>query len=333
MAKRHHTPNRRINNEEDDNDEQENSKLPVYGNGRHRSGRLNSTSMLSEGPRVFAYNNRLPFIFIVGLGGSGMKLMGQLLNQNPYIRCSPEIFLVSNLIMRRNEWTNSNIEKERLQHGGMTDYIMDSAVMAFIMELLLKQDKIANRLCNVDAHVFNQAMYVNKILPDAKFVWMIRDARATATSIINRGIEMRGLKSRDYKDVLSHWNKMMDTFGANCNKLGPRLCKPVFYEDLLLNTNKTLKSVLRFLNVPNSDNTIMVTNSQSYPKDSIKTRSNVTTPVQVDKSKVDAWVKQFPSYLMPLVPDLAPIMTRFGYDTSGGMPSSRSYSNLKYFSY
>jgi protein-tyrosine sulfotransferase len=281
-------------------------------------------------PRVFAYNKQLPIVFVVGIIGSGLDLMGTMISQSPYVRCGKDTVLIETLIQRRHEWSNSHVEKERLMHAGMTDEIMDASVLAFLMEIVLKQERIANRMCNIDPNLFFHAAYVHKLLPNAKFVLMIRDARATVATITHRRHEMRGTGSKDPKEILVAWNRNMETFAASCRKLGKELCKPVFYEELVLDTNRTMKGVFEFIGVPN----VLLQNEQTlgvvFPTDSMKTRSNKTVGAVIRRERVETWFDEFPVGLMPHVSSLVPVMAKFGYDTSGIAPSVKSYFNLRF---
>jgi protein-tyrosine sulfotransferase len=280
-------------------------------------------------PRVFAYNSQLPVVFIVGIVGSGLELMGSLLGQSPYVRCSKETVLIETLIQRRHEWSNSRIEKERLMHAGMSDEIIDAAVLAFLMEIVLKQEKIANRMCNVDPNLFFHGAYVHKLLPRAKFVLMIRDARATVSTITQRGHEMRGTGSKDPKEMLTAWNRNMELFAETCRKLGNKVCKPVFYEQLVLDVNRTMRGVYEFVDV--ADVSLRMTDKGViFPSDSLKTHTNNTDRLVIRRERVETWFDDFPVALMPHVSSFAPVMSKFGYDTSGIAPSVKSYFNLKF---
>jgi hypothetical protein len=123
---------------------------------------------------TFKYNKMMPLIFVVGVQGSGLSLMRQLLNEIPSIRCGEETEVISNLINRRFDWTKSKIEKERLEAGGMSDYIIDSAIAQFILQIMLKQGEIAEHLCNKDPQLVNHLKYLKNIFPRIKFILMIR---------------------------------------------------------------------------------------------------------------------------------------------------------------
>jgi protein-tyrosine sulfotransferase len=314
-----------INNNKNINERKLNPKFNLIT--QNQSDNL-STSRKT--PRTFLYNDNLPIVFVAGIAGSGLKTMGKLLSNNPYIRCSSETFLIGNLISRRHEWNQSNIERDRLMHAGMSDDIIDASVLAFMLEIILKQDKIANNLCNIDAEIFHHALYVHKLLPKAKFLLMIRDARATVNTIYNNGYDLKGAMEKDHKDLLINWNKVMTSFNDYCVEMGPKVCMPVFYENLLLNKNQTLDSVVNFLNIRNVK---LPHSADEFPSDSLKTHKNSTDSLKtgyLDQKKVISWFNDFPVHLMPHMASLAPQMTKYGYDTSGIEPNFQSYQNLNF---
>lgn len=200
--------------------------------------------------RIYSYNRELSLLFIGGITGSGLELMRSTLDQNPYIRCSSETEIITNLIIRRGEWTNSKIEKERLVHAGMSDFIIDEAVSAFILEAILKQGKIANLLCNKDSVIFNHVRYISRLFPNAKFLLMIRDARSTVDHLVYNRIYYNNVNTNNYyEDTLKGWNKVTMDFYNDCKFLGSDVCKIVYYERLILETRKTLNEIYKFLNL------------------------------------------------------------------------------------
>ena len=62
--------------------------------------------------------------------------MRAMLDAHPDIRCGEETRIIPRLIYMRNQWINSKKEAERLKNAGMSDDIIDSAVGAFILEVI-----------------------------------------------------------------------------------------------------------------------------------------------------------------------------------------------------
>jgi len=66
--------------------------------------------------------------------------------------------------------------------------VLDSAIAAFCLEVIARHGDPAPRLCNKDPLTFKSASYLSELFPQAKFIFMLRDGRATVHSIISRKV-------------------------------------------------------------------------------------------------------------------------------------------------
>lgn len=66
--------------------------------------------------------------------------------------------------------------------------MLNSAIAAFIVEVVAKHGEPAKRLCNKDPFTMKSAVYLSELFPRAKFLLMVRDGRATVHSIITRKV-------------------------------------------------------------------------------------------------------------------------------------------------
>lgn len=66
---------------------------------------------------------------------------------------------------------------------------MDSAVAAFCLEVIARHGEPAPRLCNKDPLTLKMGSYMLDLFPNAKFLFMVRDGRATVHSIISRKVK------------------------------------------------------------------------------------------------------------------------------------------------
>jgi protein-tyrosine sulfotransferase len=261
------------------------------------SNDVNNLQINDNKKRKFLYNRYLPIVFISGVSGSGLSLMCKLLDEDSNIRCSDSGEFVSEMIIRHDEWTNSKIEKERLLHASMTDDVIDGAVIAFILDMILKQGKIASRICNKDNLILNHAVYIKKLFPNVKFLFMIRDARSTSNTIVNKRIKINGAKIDDHKEALINWNKAIEKMHSNCAEVGFNTCKIVYYEKLLLEPEKMMNQVYEFINQTN-----------------VFTRDTPENKIIIDKKKLTDWFGRFPSDLSGQLFDLAPYFKKLGYE-------------------
>ena len=66
--------------------------------------------------------------------------------------------------------------------------VLDAAVAAFCLEVIARHGDPAPRLCNKDPLTLKSATYLAEIFPNSKFIFMVRDGRATVHSIISRKV-------------------------------------------------------------------------------------------------------------------------------------------------
>lgn len=66
--------------------------------------------------------------------------------------------------------------------------VIDSAIAAFCLEIIARHAEPAPRLCNKDPLTLKMGSYILELFPNAKFIFMVRDGRATVHSIISRKV-------------------------------------------------------------------------------------------------------------------------------------------------
>ncbi|KAL4714646.1 hypothetical protein ACJJTC_004636 [Scirpophaga incertulas] len=169
----------------------------------------------------------LPLIFIGGVPRSGTTLMRAMLDAHRDVRCGQETRVVPRILQMRQHWARSQKESVRLEQAGVSKAVLDNAIAAFCLQVIVHHGEPAPRLCNKDPLVLKMGTYVLELFPNAKFLFMVRDGRATVHSIISRKVTITGA---------ARW--------------GPARCLAVRYEALVLRPERTLRRVLAFLALP-----------------------------------------------------------------------------------
>ncbi|KAH9417150.1 Protein-tyrosine sulfotransferase [Dermatophagoides pteronyssinus] len=196
-----------------------------------------------DGKQKHLYDHNMPLIFIGGMPRSGTTLLRVLLDAHPDIRCGEETRVIPRILSNRQSWLKAPFESKRLQEAGITTEVLDSAIRAFILEIIVRHGKPAPRLCNKDPFTLRSAHYLQYLFPNSKFIFMIRDGRAVVHSIISRKVTISGFDLNDYRDCLKKMEHSHDSYG-------PEKCFPVYYEQLVLNPTKWMHKILDFLDVP-----------------------------------------------------------------------------------
>ena len=140
--------------------------------------------------------------------------------------------------------------------AGINETIIDSAVRAFIYEILEQHSQSADVLCDKDPFVLKYAAYTSSIFPRSKFLFLIRDARAVIHSVMTRKVSIAGFSPTDYRQNFRLWNKGMEMMDEQCRQVGLKRCFAVFYEQLVLQPKKTIENILQFLDIPWNDNVL-----------------------------------------------------------------------------
>lgn len=259
---------------------------------------------------MFSYNRNMPIVFIGGIAGSGLELVRVLLNQEATkIRCGTETELLTTIIEKKFDWTQSEKEKERLKYAGMSDDLIDSAVAQFLLQVLLKHEKLTPNICNKDIYIFKWSKYLKRLFPNSKFLLVVRDPRATVSSLIKRKFHYQDIHLGSYKQALVDWDKVATTYYENCKEMEPKSCKLVYYEQLILNTNKTLNEIFKFLNIEFTAHDFGFTDHKNG-------YDTLLNKVHIKRDNLFSWISDFPRNLVYVADKFAPLMKQLGYETS-----------------
>uniref|UniRef100_A0A915MIN3 Protein-tyrosine sulfotransferase n=1 Tax=Meloidogyne javanica TaxID=6303 RepID=A0A915MIN3_MELJA len=123
---------------------------------------------------------------------SGTTLMRAMLDAHPDVRCGEETRIIPRVLALRAQWKKSEKEWRRLQEAGVNEKVINSAISSFIVNVIIGHGDPAPRLCNKDPFTLKSTVYLSELFPKAKFIFMIRDGRATVHSIISRKITITG---------------------------------------------------------------------------------------------------------------------------------------------
>ncbi|CAG5872527.1 protein-tyrosine sulfotransferase 1-like isoform 1-T5 [Menidia menidia] len=264
-----------------------------------------------------------PIIFIGGFPRSGTTLMRVMLDAHNAVRCGEETRVIPRLLAMRATWSRSVKERLRLDEAGVTDQVLDSAVRAFLLEVIVGHGEPAPRLCNKDPFALKSLSYLARIFPKAKFVLMLRDGRATVHSMISRKVTISGFDLASYRDCLTKWSSAVDTMFSQCQSVGDTRCLPVHYEQLVLHPEQEMKKLLNFLElkwdpaVLHHEELIGKAGGVSLSKVERST-DQVMKPVNTEA--LSKWVGHIPSDVVSDMAEIAPMLARLGYDPNANPP-------------
>lgn len=225
------------------------------GNEKDKDSSTESTVINGRSPSQQHVDRDTPLIFVGGFPRSGTTLMRAMLDAHPDIRCGQETRVIPKILLSIPRIFNlfNEREKHRREEAGVSQELLDSAVAAFIGEIIAKHGDPAPRLCNKDPLTFRNLSYLARIFPKSKFVFMVRDGRAVVHSIMERGIVIRGVNNHRPEILLRTWNEATSEMNAQCEALGQARCLRIPYEHLVLFPAESMKIVLEFVDVTWND--------------------------------------------------------------------------------
>ncbi|KAL1490256.1 hypothetical protein ABEB36_012982 [Hypothenemus hampei] len=297
----------------------------IFSTAQDKSSRMISTQdkyVATRDNKVYEYNRQMPLIFIGGVPRSGTTLMRAMLDAHPDVRCGQETRVIPRLLQLRFHWLKSEKESMRLEQAGITQEVLNSAIAAFTMEIIAKHGEPAPRLCNKDPLLIKMGSYVIDLFPNAKFIFMVRDGRATAHSIITRKVTITGFDLSSYRQCLKKWNSAVEAMNNQCREMGKTKCLRVPYEQLVLHPKEWMEKVLKFLDIPWNDSVLhhedFINNGISLSKVE-RSSDQVIKPVNLEA--LTKWVGNIPEDVIRDMAEIAPMLSVLGYDPYANPPN------------
>ncbi|CAH1738074.1 protein-tyrosine sulfotransferase isoform X1 [Aphis gossypii] len=277
-----------------------------------------------ENMKIYSYDRNMPLIFIGGVPRSGTTLMRAMLDAHPDVRCGQETRVVPRILQMRNHWYKSSKESLRLKEAGVSEEVINSAVASFILEVIARHGVPAPRLCNKDPLALKSMDYLKVLFPNAKYIFMVRDGRATVHSIISRKVTITGFDLNSYRQCLEKWDDAISVMYKNCNKVGSGYCLMVYYEQLVLRPRATLTEILNFLDIPWNETVLHHNEMINKPGGialSMVERSSDQVVRPLYQEALTKWVGQIPDDVVNDMANIAPMLSMLGYDPAANPPT------------
>jgi hypothetical protein len=203
-----------------------------------------------------------PAPFVVGVGRSGTTLLRLMLDAHPQMAVPPETHFIPDVIRacdrgaapervveilaRSRRWADMGISADEIR-GRFRALDRFDATSASRAIYLTYAEQHAKPRWGDKTPKYSLAMReIEDALPEARFVHLIRDARAVALSRVKM-VEGRGEKPPNPAGVAGRWAKRIRQARVEGEALGGYL--EVRYEDLVADTERTLREVCEFVDL------------------------------------------------------------------------------------
>jgi hypothetical protein len=204
-----------------------------------------------------------PAVFVVGMNRSGTTLLRMMLDAHPELTIPPETHFVPDLIKAAKaddatpesalaamksarEWGDFGFsDEEMLARLRALDGIKAGPAVRTFYEAYMEQQGKPRWGEKTPTYVQKMKL-IQRALPEARFVHVIRDGRDVALSVLDRTV--RDLTAGD---IAHRWHKKISKARDDSPKLDHYM--EIRYEDLILDTEPVLRRVVEFADLPWDD--------------------------------------------------------------------------------
>ena len=271
-----------------------------------------------------------PF-FLIGSGRSGTTLLRTILNQHAELCIPPESHgAIPNSVKQyyrggEKDWqklialtlgeflrhTNFAFWKTDLQKNISDLYQLKheeqslSVIIDYIYQEYLKKHKADAKRWG-DKTPFNtlRLKWILKLYPDAKFIYVLRDPRAVASSFRKSGINTSLVESS------LRWKASIEAF-ENIEKLSKTNLLLLKYEDLVKDPENTIRKTCSFLSVDFQEN--MLTEREAFSGDGA-VEHHKNSQKEINHSSLEKWREHLTKEEIEMIEARnATLMNKYGY--------------------
>ena len=289
---------------------------------------------------------RTPAPFVVGVNRSGTTLLRMMLDAHPQLTVPPETHFVPELIeaaeskdptpesllatiTKQREWGDFGLTEEELleRFRAIEPLNAGDALRAFYGAYA---ERVGKPRWGEKTPIYVKSMRkIERALPEARFVHVIRDGRDVALSIRDRAV-----KEHPIDRIAERWVRRITRAREQAQRLAHY--EEIRYENLILDTRPTLETVCEFFELP-WDDALLEYHSRSaerleemkreLPDDGKRTTLSVErrmatharTTEKPDPKRVSRWRESMDRSDRELFESIAgPLLVELGYQIGDG---------------
>jgi len=287
-----------------------------------------------------------PAPFVVGVNRSGTTLLRMMLDAHPELTIPPETHFVPELIdvaegddptpealletiTRQREWGDFGLSEDALleRFRAIEPLNAGDALRAFYSAYA---ERVGKPRWGEKTPIYVKSMRkIERVLPEARFVHVIRDGRDVALSIRDRAV-----KEHPIDRIAERWVRRITRAREQARRL--RHYEEVRYESLILDTRATLERICGFFELPWDDALLdyhersadrLAEMKRELPEDGRRTTLSVErrmatharTTEKPDPKRASRWRESMSRSDRELFESIAgPLLVELGYATGDG---------------
>lgn len=194
-------------------------------------------------------------VFVGGAGRSGTTLLRVMLHAHPELCAGPEFKLLPAFA---GVYQQLLAQKDILQAYELHENHVNEAFARLILDLFrpFQQKWKARTIVEKTPHNVLIMKELGRIFPSSRFIHVVRDGRDVARSLVKmdwRGADGKKLPYvENLENAARYWVQVVSRALEDARQLTGRVLL-VHYEDLIHQPEKTMRTVLRFIDVPWDD--------------------------------------------------------------------------------
>jgi len=291
----------------------------IYGDKYNKNNFLNlinarkkffNNLVIKKWPPAKTRNKKKDPVFLVGFPRSGTTLLDTILRSHSSIKVTEELPILENIIIKLNKNTNGDFNKLKNINENLLIELRDCYYKN--RTKIIKEDD--NNKIYIDKMPLN-IIYIGEILrifPNSKFILALRHPCDCVLSSFMQSFKLNDamanfLSLEDsanlYGNVMELWIKYLKSFSINFHS--------VKYENIVFDFERTVRSVLEFLDLPWSENVLNFQNT-AINRGLIHTPSYNQVVKPIYNKSVGRW-KIYEKNMSGIVPVLNPWIKKFNY--------------------
>ena len=241
--------------------------------------------------------------FIGGSPRSGANLMAEILSSHPLVNFVNETNILPFFLLLHGIYTQNSSESKRLDEARINRNMIKESDKNFVLNIINGHQKDGKYLCIKESTSSLYIEFLSEMLPNSKFIHMVRDARAIIQSVHEKPHKV--YNDEYYENKLMIWNEINTVMYTQCMIIGAERCLPVYFEQVVLYPEREMKKILRFLDIP--------WNEAILKKKSI---------LDILSKKLNSWSWKIPKDVLETTHEYVPFnFNILGYDTKFSSPS------------